>query len=94
MARAGVTVFFYGSFMDPNVLWAKGLKPMKVRRARLERFALKIGDRATLVPAQDACVYGTIASLTQGEIDRLYSEPSVAAYRPEPVLAQLEDGTV
>ena len=88
-----LTVFFYGLFMDPEALEAKGFRPLNVGRARVERFALKIGERATLVPDQDGRVYGTIASLTQGEIDRLYSEPSVAAYRPEPVLAQLEDGT-
>ncbi|OMH99545.1 hypothetical protein BSN85_36440 [Bradyrhizobium brasilense] len=38
-------------------------------------------------------VYGTIMALTHAEVDRLYSEPTVAAYRPEPVLAQLTDGT-
>ena len=92
MARR-VTAFFYGLFMDPEALEAKGFKPMNVRRACVERFALKIGDRATLVPDQNGCVHGTIASLTHDEIDRLYSEPSVAAYRPEPVLARLEDGT-
>ncbi len=37
--------------------------------------------------------YGTIATLTHAELDRLYSEPSVAAYRPGPVLARLADGT-
>jgi hypothetical protein len=38
-------------------------------------------------------VHGTIMRLTHEEIDRLYSEPSVGAYRPEPVLARLEDGS-
>ena len=31
-------------------------------------------------------------TLTHDEVDRLYLEPSVAAYRPEPVLARLQDG--
>jgi hypothetical protein len=31
--------------------------------------------------------------LTHAEIDRLYSEPSFAANRPEPVLARLIDGS-
>ena len=38
-------------------------------------------------------VYGILMTLMHSEIDRLYPEASVAAYRPEPVLAQLEDGT-
>jgi hypothetical protein len=31
-------------------------------------------------------------SLKHAEVDRLYAEPSVEAYRAEPVLATLEDG--
>jgi hypothetical protein len=34
-----------------------------------------------------------IMTLTHAEVDDLYSEPSVRAYRPEPVLARLADGT-
>ncbi|WGD55147.1 gamma-glutamylcyclotransferase [Bradyrhizobium sp. CB1650] len=88
-----VTIFFYGLFMDPEALQAKGLRPSRTRQAYVERFALKLGARATLVPIRDGRVYGTIMRLTHAEIDQLYSEPSVAAYRPEPVLAQLADGT-
>jgi hypothetical protein len=88
-----VTVFFYGLFMDPEALRAKGLRPSKVRQAYVERFALMLGARATLVTSRDGRVYGTIMELTHAEVDKLYSEPSVAAYRPEPVLAQLLDGT-
>jgi hypothetical protein len=46
------------------------------------------------VPHPEGRVYGVLMTLMHSEIDRLYSEASVAAYRPEPVLAQLEDGTV
>ncbi|WOH63652.1 gamma-glutamylcyclotransferase family protein [Bradyrhizobium sp. BWA-3-5] len=88
-----VTVFFYGLFMDPERLEAKGLRPANVRQAYIERFALRIGDRATLLADPDGRVYGTTATLTHAEIDRLYSGPSVAAYRPEPVLAQFSNGT-
>jgi len=31
--------------------------------------------------------------LSHGEIEKLYSDPSVSAYRPEAVLAQLADGS-
>ncbi|WP_342737163.1 gamma-glutamylcyclotransferase family protein [Bradyrhizobium sp. B117] len=88
-----VTIFFYGLFMDPEALQAKGLRPRQVRQAYVERFALKLGARATLVASRDGPVYGTIMRLTHAEVDQLYSDPSVAAYRPEPVLAQLADGS-
>ncbi|MCP3460833.1 hypothetical protein [Bradyrhizobium sp. CCGUVB23] len=85
--------FLLWPFMDPEGLMAKGLRPANFRRAYLERFALRLSNRATLVAYHKGRVYGTIATLTHAELDRLYSEPSVAAYRPEPVLARLADGT-
>jgi hypothetical protein len=88
-----VTVFFYGLFMDPAALEAKDLRPLDVRRAYVEGFALKLGQRATLMPAREGRVHGTIMRLTHEEVDKLYSEPSVSAYRPEPVLARLPDGS-
>jgi hypothetical protein len=88
-----VRVFFYGLFMDPEAIEAKGVRPADVRRACVENFELKLGQRATLIPAADGCVHGTIMRLTHEDIDRLYSEPSVAAYRSEPVLARLPDGS-
>ncbi|MDA9414066.1 hypothetical protein XH81_04195 [Bradyrhizobium sp. CCBAU 25360] len=87
-----VTIFFYGLFMDPQALEAKGLRPRQVRQAYVERFALTLGARATLVASTDGVVYGTIMRRTHAEVDQLYSDPSVAAYRPEPVLAKLADG--
>ena len=59
----------------------------------VDRVALRLGKRATLVPHPEGRVYGVLMTLMHSEIDRLYSKASVAAYRPEPVLAQLEDGT-
>ena len=87
-----IDVFFYGLFMDPDVLRAKGLHPVNTRRASVEGLALQLGDRATLVPEPGACAHGMLISLTHEELDQLYAEPSVAAYRPEPVLATLSDG--
>ncbi|WP_338317546.1 gamma-glutamylcyclotransferase family protein, partial [Bradyrhizobium ottawaense] len=88
-----VTIFFYGLFMDPEALEAKGLRPREVRQAYVERFTLRLGKRAALAASRGGRVYGTIMRLTHAEIDHLYSDPSVAAYRPEPVLAQLADGS-
>jgi len=53
--------------------------------------ALRIGRRATLIPDPAKCVHGFVFGLTHDEIERLYAEPSVAAYRPEAVIAQLTD---
>jgi len=35
-----------------------------------------------------------LMDLTHAELDRLYADPSVQAYRPEPVIASLMDGSI
>ena len=89
-----VEVFFYGLFMDESLLRAKGLSPRGGRVARVENFRLVIGARATLAPFAGGEVYGVLYSLARGEVDALYSEESVRAYRPEPVSARTADGRV
>ena len=89
-----IDVFFYGLFMDEALLREKGLSPEGRRPARVEDFRLVVGERATLVPSAGGEAHGVLFSLTPGEVDALYSEDSVSAYRPEAVCAQLADGTV
>jgi Gamma-glutamyl cyclotransferase, AIG2-like len=89
-----VEVFFYGLFMEADALREKGFHPANARQASVEDMALHLGERATLVPVRGGRVHGMLMSLTHAEIDRLYAEPSVAAYRPEPVLASLRDGGI
>jgi gamma-glutamyl AIG2-like cyclotransferase len=90
MRRADV--FFYGLFMDEELLRAKGLKPESIELAAVNGLALRIGQRAALVPSPGTRVHGVVMSLTLPELDRLYSEPSVQAYKPQAVLAQLASG--
>jgi hypothetical protein len=88
-----IEVFFYGLFMDETLLRGKGLSPESRGRARVEGFRLVVGRRATLVPCEGCEAHGLVFSLTHAELDALYSEASVGAYRPEAVCALLSDGT-
>jgi hypothetical protein len=85
-------VFFYGLFMDPDLLRAKGLSPEGIEVARVDGLTLRIGRRAALVPSESAAVYGVIMSIELGDLQRLYSEPGLESYRPEAVLARLASG--
>jgi len=87
-------VFFYGLFMDEELLRAKGVRPEGGELAMVNGFTLQIGRRATLVPTPGGLVYGLVFSLTLSELDLLYSEPSVRAYRPTAVMAKLASGGV
>ena len=91
-ADAKVDVFFYGLFMDERLLREKGLNPLDRRVASVENFRLAIGARATLVPCAGSIVYGVLFSLMRGELDALYSEESVSAYRPEALTARAAGG--
>jgi hypothetical protein len=87
-----VEVFFYGLFMDEELLREKGLNPLNGRAAYVEDFQLVIGERATLVRREGARAYGVVYTLTRGEVEALYSDESVSAYRSEVVTARLADG--
>jgi hypothetical protein len=84
--------FFYGLFMDAQVLRQAGTKPSNYRRAYVVDFALRIGQRATLVPLPGARAYGMLIALTHAELERLYSAPGLQDYRPEAVVAHTAEG--
>jgi len=86
--------FFYGLFMDAQVLRQAGMEPSNFRRAYVADFALRIGQRATLVPSPGARAWGVLVSLTHAELDRLYGAPGLEGYRPEAVLAHPSEGGV
>ena len=88
-----LNVFFYGLFMDETPRAQQGFSPVNPRRAHVAGMALRIGARATLVADASATAHGIVMALTRDEIDRLYSEPSLAMYRAEAVLAQFSDGS-
>lgn len=78
--------------MDVDVLHAKNVNPMNVRRAKAADMALLIGERATLIPHVAAVAHGFVMDLTHEELDLLYSGPVLALYRPEALIVQLTDG--
>jgi hypothetical protein len=85
-------VFFYGLFMDADALRSKGVHPANVRPAALPGYAIRIGNRATLVREPGCSAYGVLMDLPRHEIDALYSGPGLEAYRPEPVVAEGPNG--
>lgn len=89
-----VAVFFYGLFMDAQLLTARGITPSGSSRAHVDGYRLVLGNRATLVPAAGFSAHGVLMHLERKELERLYADPSVSAYRPATVRAVLGDGTV
>lgn len=79
--------------MDAVLLRSKGAHPENVRIATVPGFELRIGQRATLIRNAGSCAWGMLMQLMHAEIEQLYSEPSVQAYRAEAVLVQVSDGS-
>jgi hypothetical protein len=93
MGDRRIDAFFYGLFMDLDILHDSGIAPINPRRAYVDGFALRIGQRATLLPSAGARAYGMLFALTHSELDQLYAGPGLEQYRPEAVLAQPLEGT-
>jgi len=81
------SIFFYGLFMDHDLLKAKGFHPAHPRLARVAGYGLRIGARATLEPSAHERALGSIMDLDSGEVAALYGEKSVADYVPRQLLA-------
>ncbi len=93
MSERRIDGFFYGLFMDTGILRAAGVaEPANPRRAFVDDFALRIGQRATLVPMAGARAYGMLFALTHSELDLLYAAPGLEAYRAEAIVAQAHGG--
>ena len=92
MDQRRLDVFFYGLFMDQELLERKDVRFTDIRPAAVRGFKLRIGARAALVPTPAGEVHGLLMKLSHADIEKLYAEPSVRAYRPEPVLAVVHNG--
>ena len=87
-----MNVFFYGLFMDENLLAQKGIAARNAVIGYVEGFRLRIGERATLQRSAGARAYGIMMDVSADDVRALYAESSVADYVPESVIVALMDG--
>ena len=89
MAARRIAVFFYGLFMDADLLSTKGVNPSHISAASVPGFALRIGQRATLLRDPGGRAHGILMELTHAEIDQLYRSSLEHAYHSKPKTATL-----
>jgi hypothetical protein len=90
-----VWVFFYGSYMNFDVLREVDLVPAEWAVARLDGFDIRIEPRANLVRSNQHRVFGIVATATHAELSRLYAHAQNLLgelYLPEAVLVQTVAG--
>lgn len=73
--------FFYGLYMDPDLLRTLGADPIDPRPARLEGYRLDLHGPAKIVPAPGRTVCGMIIGLSPQHLLSLYSGGSTREYR-------------
>jgi hypothetical protein len=95
MIESKVWTFFYGSYINFNVLKEVNLTPEQWAVARLHGFDIRIEPRANLVRSGQHSVYGIMATATHAELSRLYTHAKDLlgeVYLPEAVLVETLDG--
>jgi len=92
-----VWVFFYGTFIDIDVLAEHGAAASEAVSAKVGGFELTIGPRVNLIVSDRSCVYGGLVAVTHEDLARIYAgleERFGVTYLPEAVLAETLDGMV
>jgi hypothetical protein len=88
-----VPVFFYGSYINRDVLAEVDLTPEDVKLARLAGFELRIRPLANIVRAEQAIVYGIVFRDRHDALARLYEHAEYVlggVYLPEAVLVEVD----
>ncbi len=91
-----VWTFFYGSYLNLDVLEEVDLVPGEWETGRLSGFDICIAPRANLVRSEGTVVYGIVATATHAELERLYAHARDVlgeVYLPEAVLVETAIGT-
>jgi len=95
MTEPLVWTFFYGSYMNLDVLREVDLVPERHEAARLDGWDIRIAPRANLVRSDEHVAWGLLATATHRELERLYAHAKDVLgelYLPEAVLARTAAG--
>ena len=95
MAAPNIWTFFYGSYMNFDVLKEVDFIPAQWEAARLSGFDIIIQPRANLIRSDRHCVYGVVAAATPHELARLYAHAQDVlgeVYLPEAVMVETMEG--
>ena len=94
MTEPKVWTFFYGSYINFDVLKEVELEPTEWEVARLHGYDIKIEPRANLERSDADTVYGILATATHRQLNNLYAHAKEVlgeTYLPEAVLAETLD---
>lgn len=91
-----IWTFFYGSYINLDVLREVDYAPREFEKARLPGFNITIHPLANLKRSERHTVYGIVATGTHADLERLYNHAENilgGRYLPEAVLVQTLSGS-
>lgn len=93
-----IWVFFYGSYINLNVLKEVDISPECFDIAKLSGFDIVIQPHANLIPSFEHSVFGILTTASHVELQRLYTDHALGVlgelYLPEAVVVQTLDGSL
>ncbi len=95
MMETKIWTFFYGSYMNFDVLKEVDFIPEHWEVAKLHGFDIRIQPRANLFRSEQHSVCGIVATATHSELARLYAHAQDVlgeVYLPEAVLVETLEG--
>ena len=78
-----VAGFFYGLYMDPEMLKALGYRPEGAVQACLKEYRLDLQGAAKVIPQKNSEVWGNILHLPEEDLAKMYGSETTKAYQPE-----------
>ena len=85
-----MNIFFYGLYMDPDILKERGVDAAPIGSGHLDGYRLRIGKNATLIAEEGAKAWGMVYSLSEEESERLYGD--LPQYEPKTVVIHTKNG--
>ena len=91
MKERKVWVFFYGSFINRDVLKGAGFEPEEYEIARLNGYDIQIQPVVNIFKSDKSCICGIITVATHNELKQLFEKLS-ENYLPEAVIVYFQNG--
>lgn len=74
--------FFYGLYMDSELLESLGFNPESVVKAKVDSYELDLFGAAKIVPKPNSIVWGNVIKLPKQDLEAMYSFETTKAYSP------------
>ncbi len=87
-----VNTFFYGLYMDPEILRSKGIEIRNPKKVFVKNYTVRIGKMATMLREDSSVTYGMVYQLTHKEIFDLYEGSGITSYVKEALMAECDNG--